>query len=78
MLSNAFNFPAPADFLCDARADAFAETSTSRFFRGHNNRFVLEAGDGQGGDNDHPGLHRGQNSMQVWLPRKIKDLKVNY
>ena len=22
--------------------------------------------------------NRGQNSMQVWLPRKIKDLKVNY
>ena len=22
--------------------------------------------------------NRGQNAMQVWLPRKIKDIKINY
>ncbi|MEJ0033832.1 MAG: hypothetical protein WDO15_27400 [Bacteroidota bacterium] len=22
--------------------------------------------------------NRGQNAMQVWLPKKIKDVKVNY
>ena len=24
------------------------------------------------------GLSRGEDAMQVWLPTKIKDLKVNY